>query len=117
MLGAIVKVDPALAVPATATTTLPLVAPDGTVTTIDVGLQPVAMAAVPLNATVLVPWVGPKFAPAMVTAVPTGPVVGDRLVMVGPVPGTVKLVLLLRVPLTVTTTFPVVAPVGTGTLI
>lgn len=117
MLGATVKLDPLFAVPLTVTTTLPLVAPEGTVATIDVGLQPVAVAAMPLNVTVLAPCVALKFDPVIVTDVPTGPEPGDKLVTLGPVPGTVKLAPLLTVPLAVTTTFPVVAPVGTGTLI
>jgi hypothetical protein len=50
----------------------------------------------------------------MVTEEPTGPTVGLRLVIVG-VGITVKAIALLATPLTVTTTFPVVAPVGTGT--
>ena len=45
--------------------------------------QLVGVAAVPLNLTVLVPCVAPKLVPAIVTAVPTGPLVGDRLVSVG----------------------------------
>ncbi|MGB2636895.1 MAG: hypothetical protein WAM58_23410 [Candidatus Acidiferrum sp.] len=117
MLGATVKLIPLLAVPSTETTTLPLVALEGTVATIDVGLQPVAVAAMPLNVTVLVPCVASKFVPVIVTDVPTGPELGDTLVTLGPVPGTVKLTLLLTVPLAVTTTLPVVAPFGTGTLI
>ena len=52
----------------------------------------------------------------MVTEVPTPPEVGDRLVMLGAVE-TVKLTPLLATPLTVTTTLPVVAPVGTGATI
>src|SRR6185503_20926013 len=48
-----------------------------------VALQLVGAARVPLNAIVLVPWVAPKFAPAIVTAVPTGPDAGVRLVMLG----------------------------------
>jgi hypothetical protein len=117
MLGATLKLDPLLALPLTVTTTLPLVAPEGTVATIDVGLQPVAVAAVPSNVTVLVPWIAAKFVPVIVTDVPTGPELGDKAVMLGPVPGTVKLTLLLfSIPL-VTTTLPLVAPAGTGTLI
>ena len=58
-------------------------------------LQLVAVAAVPLNFTVLVPWVAPKFAPLMVTAVPTTPVFGVRLVMLGAGTVTVKLTPLL----------------------
>src|SRR6266849_4028349 len=50
----------------------------------------------------------------MVTAAPTAPVVIDRLVMLG-VATTVKLELLLATPLAFTTTFPVVAPLGTVT--
>ena len=49
----------------------------------------------------------------MVTEVPTGPEVGDRLVMLGTVV-TVKLTALLARPATVTSTLPVVAPLGTG---
>ena len=52
----------------------------------------------------------------MVTEVPTPPEVGDRLVMLGAVE-TVKLTPLLATPPTVTTTLPVVAPVGTGATI
>src|SRR6201981_1069586 len=77
-----------------------------------VALQLVTVAAVPLKVTVLVPCVDPKFVPVIVTAVPTGPEVGDRLVILG-VDDTVKLTPLLATPPTVTTTFPVVAPVGT----
>jgi hypothetical protein len=51
----------------------------------------------------------------MVTAVPAGPEVGDRLVMKAAVP-TVKLCPLLATPPTVTTTLPVVAPLGTLTV-
>jgi hypothetical protein len=117
IFGATEKLNPPLAVPLTVTTKLPLVAPEGTVVTIDVGLQPVAVAATPLNVTVLVLCVASKLVPVIVTDVPTGPELGDRPVMLGPVPGTVKLTLLLTVPLAVTTTLPLVAPVGTGALI
>ena len=65
------------------TTTLPVVAPAGTGTTMLVADQLVGVAAVPLNLTVLVPCVAPKLVPVIVTAVPTGPLVGDRLVSVG----------------------------------
>jgi len=54
--------------------------------------------------------------PVIVTDVPTVPEVGDRVVMLG-VGVTVNETPLLATPLTVTTTFPVVAPVGTGALI
>jgi len=53
---------------------------------------------VPLNLTVLLPWVDPKFAPVIVTAAPTAPVVGERLVILG-AGTTVKLEPLLSTPL------------------
>jgi len=96
------------------TTTLPVVAPVGTGTAILVADQVVGVSAVPLNLTVLVPCVAPKFVPVIVTAVPTGPVVGVRFVNVGAT-GTVYVSALLARPPTVTMTLPVVAPVGTGT--
>ena len=111
-----VNATPLLATPPTVTTTLPEVAPERTGTTMLFALQLVGAAAVPLNATVLVPWLAPKLEPAMVTDVPTGPEVGFKLEMAGPV-GTVKLTPLLAKPPTVTTTVPVVAPEGTGTTI
>src|SRR5213594_3955803 len=110
-----VKLTPLLATPPTVTTTFPVVAPLGTGTTILVALQLVGAAAVPLNVTVLVPCVAPKFAPAIVTDVPINPDVGFKLVMLGAGTVTVKLTALLAAPPTVTTTFPVVAPAGTGT--
>ena len=93
---------------------MPGVAPVGTGTTMLVALQLVVFGAgVPLNVTVLVPCDPPKFDPAMVTEVPTGPEFGVRLVMVG---GwvTVKRTPLLETPPTNTKTFPVVVPAGTG---
>src|SRR5689334_8322853 len=116
MLGATVtvKLTPLLARPPTVTTTLPVVAPDGTGTAMLVADQLVGVAVVPLNLTVLVPCVAPKFVPVIVTDVPTGPLVGDKLVTVGGRP-TVNASPLLTPPSTVTTTLPVVAPVGTGT--
>src|SRR6266403_295729 len=69
---------PLLARPLTVTTTLPVVAPVGTGTTMLVADQLVGVAAVPLNVTVLVPLVAPKFVPVIVTAVATGPLVGER---------------------------------------
>lgn len=53
----------------------------------------------------------------IVTFVPIGPDVGDRLLMLGGIGGTEKLTALLGAPPTVTTTGPVAAPVGTGTTI
>ena len=86
MLGAATTVndEPLLATLLTVTTTLPVVAPVGTVATIEVALQlPIVVAVVPLNFTVLEPWVEPKFVPVIVTDAPTAPVVGDKLVMLG----------------------------------
>ena len=118
MLGAsmTVKLTPVLATPPTVTTTLPVLAPDGTGVWIDVELQLVGVAVTPLNVTVLPPCVAPKFVPDIVTTVPTAPEVGDRLEIVG-LGATVKLTPLLAIPPTITTTFPVVAPAGTGVLI
>jgi hypothetical protein len=112
MFGTTVKLIPLLAWLPTVTTTFPVVAALGTGTTMLVALQLVGLAAVPLNVTVLVPCVAPKVVPAIVTDAPTAPLLGDTLVMLGT---TVKLTPLLAWPLTVTTTFPVVAALGTGT--
>jgi hypothetical protein len=62
---------------------MPVVAASGTETTIEVPFQPVGVADVPLNVTVLEPWVDPKFVPVMVTGTPISPEVGDKLVTVG----------------------------------
>ena len=110
-----VKARLLLARPPTLTSTLPLIAPAGTGVTMLVADQVVGVAVVPLNVTVLVPWVAPKFVPVIVTTVAAGPLVGDRLVSVGAPVVTVKARVLLARPPTVTTTFPVVAPAGTGT--
>ena len=109
-----VKVTPLLGCPATVATTGPVVAPAGTEVRIAAALQLLGIAGVPLNVMVLVPWVAPKVAPLTVTAVPTEPEFGVRLVMLGV---TVKGAPLLVCPLTVMTTVPVVAPEGTGTAI
>ena len=77
-----------------------------------VAFQLVGVAVVPLNFTVLVPWLVPKFAPVIVTDAPSAPDVAERLVIFG-AGTTVKLTPLLALLETVTTTFPVVAPVGT----
>src|SRR3954453_22353902 len=76
-------VNALLATPATVTTTLPLVAPAGTGTTMLFADQVVGVAVVPPKGNVLLPWVAPKLLPLMVTAVATGPADGDRLVSVG----------------------------------
>jgi hypothetical protein len=69
MLGEFDTVNgmPLLATPPTVTTTLPVVAPLGTGTSIRFAFQFVGLPTVPLNVTVLVPWLPPKFAPATVT--------------------------------------------------
>jgi len=107
------KLTPLLATAPTVTTTFPVVAPLGTGAMTLVAVQLVGVAAVPLNFTVLVPWVVPKFIPAIVTEVPTDPDKGDRLVMFGVI---VKFTPLLATPPAVTTTLPLVAPFGTGTM-
>src|SRR5438128_864201 len=112
MPGATVKLTPLLALPPTVTTTVPLVAPLGTGTAILVLLQLVGVAVVPLNLTVLLPCVPPKFDPLMVTELAIAPEVGDKLLIAGK---TVNVAPLLAFPLTVTTTGPEVAPLGIGT--
>src|SRR4029077_7074884 len=104
---------PVLARPPTVMTTLPVVAPDGTGATMLVADQLVGVVDVPLNVTVLVPCVAPNPVPVMVTAVATGPLVGERLVIVGGTV-TVNATPLLARPPAVTTTLPEVAPDGTG---
>jgi hypothetical protein len=116
LTGTTVKATPGLGAPPTVTTTLPVVAPAGTATAIDVALQLAGVATVPLNVTVLVPWVMPKFIPAIVTGAPVAAEDGDRLAMLG-TPNTVNGSAALATPPTVTTTLPVVAPAGTGTVI
>src|SRR5579863_3192346 len=105
-----VKVTPLLATPPAVTTTLPVVAFAGTGVTMDVALQLVGVAAVPLKVTVPVV---PKFVPAIVTDAPTNPEFGFRLPIFG-VGTTVKLTPLLATPPAVTTMLPVVAFAGTG---
>ena len=69
------------------------------------------VAAVPLNLTADA---AVKFVPLIVTPVPTGPLVGAKLAIVGALAVTVKFVELVAVPPgVVTLTGPVVAPVGT----
>ena len=92
--GTTVKLTPLLLAPLAFTTTLPVVAPVGTVATIDVALQLVTVAVVPLKFTV--PWVVLKLVPAIVTGAPIEPEVGDKLLMIGK---TVKLEPLLSMPL------------------
>jgi hypothetical protein len=112
----IVKNGPNAVWPPTVTEIGPELAPAGTCATINVALQLLGVAVVPLNTTVLLPCAEPKFVPVIVTDVPTAPAVGDKFVMMGAVT-TVKLTPLLFTPLAVTTTLPVVAPLGTVAMI
>jgi hypothetical protein len=94
---------------------LPVVAPVGTTTAIELALQLVMeVAAMLLKLTVLDPCEEPKFVPVMVTEEPTLPALALKLVMVGGGSVTVKGWPLLAVPPTVTATLPDVAPVGTA---
>ena len=114
--GGTVKLVALVAVPVGVVTVMgPEVAPVGTLTVICV---PAAFtlglgALVPLKRTAVVPV---KLAPVMTTLVPFTPLVGEKLLMTGT--RTVKLAVLVPVPLGVTTVSgPVVAPVGTFTVI
>jgi len=78
-----VKKAPSLEPSTVATTIFPVVPADGTGTATEVALQLVGVAVVPLNLTVLLPWVDPKLLPVIVTEVPTVPEVGERPVMLG----------------------------------
>src|SRR5258708_18697437 len=64
-----VNAIPLLATPLTVITTFPVVAPEGTATSILVALQPEGLPLVPLNAT-LVPWDVPKLLPLIVIRFP-----------------------------------------------
>jgi hypothetical protein len=116
MFGTTVNATALLLTPPTVTTTVPLppVAPAGTSAVMDVTLQLVGVAAMPLNVTVLLPCKLPKPDPVIVTELPAMPDVGDKLAMLGT---TVKATPLLDPPFTVTTTLPVVAAAGTATAI
>jgi len=106
----LVAVDPPMA-----TVIAPVDAPLGTATTSCVVVAEATLAVTPLNRTTLLEAVALKFAPAIVTVVPTGPVDGEKpLIAGGGV--TVKLPLLVAVLLlTVTEIVPLVAPVGAAT--
>src|SRR5438445_10878281 len=96
MLGGVVtvKLTALLAGAATVTITLPVVAPLGTGATMLVALQLVVVVYVPLKVTELTLSLHDALPILMVTEVPTGPEVGDRLVMLGGVVS-VKLTALL----------------------
>jgi hypothetical protein len=108
-----VKFTALVAVPSGVVTLIfPVVAPFGTVAVIWLSEFTVKAAEVAPNFTELAP-VNPV--PLIVTRVPTGPLVGEKPVMVGGVgPVTVKSWALVAVPEgVVTAIFPVVAPEGT----
>src|SRR6266850_1379408 len=106
-----VKLPALVAVPpGVVTLIVPVVAPVGTVARIEVAELTVKVALAPLKATRVVPL---KLVPLMVTLVPTGPLAGVKLVIVGGLI-TVKLPALVAVPPGVVTLIvPVVALVGT----
>ena len=109
-----VKLTPLLGRPPTVTTTLPVVAPAGTVTLREVSVQSVTVAGTPPKETVLEPCAKPNPAPEIDICAPTDPEVLLRLEITG-AGVTVNGTPLLATPASVTTTFPVVAPVGTDT--
>lgn len=74
----------------TVTTTGPLVAPSGKGKVILLEVQLVGVARKPLNVTVLEPCEEPKLEPLIVTRIPAGPVLGDRVLIFG-APVTVNL--------------------------
>jgi hypothetical protein len=113
MTGNTVNPTELLVRPPTVTETPPETVPGGTGTMMLVALQLLGIPGVPLKLTLLVPCVGPKPVPAIVTSVPMAPDIGLRLVMLG---ATEKPTPLLATPPTVTTTLPLVAPAGTGTV-
>src|SRR5207237_8017547 len=108
--GGTVDLGGLVAVPAGVVTPIgPVVAPVGRVVGIEVDEFTVKLAATPLMVTDVTPV---KFVPVIVTLVPAGPLVGEKLVIVG---GgmTVKLLALVAVPPDVVTLIgPVVAPLG-----
>lgn|SRR5579859_757933 len=81
--GTTVKFTPLLTWPDTLTTTFPDVAPLGKVTVMLDEPQVVTEAVVPLNCTVLVPWVDPKLVPTIAMEAPMAAELGERLVIEG----------------------------------
>src|SRR5207248_2551462 len=113
IVGALTTVnEPALVAvpPGVVTLSGPEVAPAGTVAWIAVAEVTVKLALVPLNATALAPV---KLVPLMVTLVPTGPLAGEKLVIVGPLTTVNELELVAVPPGVVTLSGPLVAPAGT----
>src|SRR6185503_10485226 len=112
--GITVKLAALVAVPpGVVTLSGPVVAPAGTVAWIAVAEVTEKLDALtPLNATAVAPV---KFVPLIVTLVPTGPLAGAKLVIVGALDDTVKLAALVAVPPgVVTLSGPVVAAAGTA---
>src|SRR6185503_11157547 len=108
-----VKFEPLVAVPdPVVTVILPVVAPLGTLAVIRPSFATLKLADVPLNRTLVAPV---KWLPLMVTDVPTAPLEGEKLLIVGADPlVTVKFEPLVAVPdPVVTVILPVVAPAGT----
>ncbi len=79
--GVTVNATPLLGPPVVVTTTLPVVAPAGTVAVILPTLQAVTVAVAPLKVTLPVPCEAPKPDPAITTDAPTVPVLGVRLLI------------------------------------
>lgn len=103
--------------PETVTLIGPVEALEGTVATSFVVVADETVPAAPLNFTESLDLVALKFVPLMVTDIPTAPLVGEKLEMVGG-NTTVKLLLLVTVLLpTLTVIFPVVAAFGTAVTI
>jgi hypothetical protein len=107
-----VKFEPLVAVPDGVVTEIrPVVAPGGTVAMTRSSLTKLNAADTPFKRTAFTPV--NRF-PLTVTAVPTFPLVGEKLLIVGPLPLTVKFEELVAVPAPVVTVIlPVVAPEGT----
>jgi len=96
--------------PGVVTRSSPVVAPAGTVAWIAVAELTVNVALTPLNATAEAPV---KFVPLIVTLVPTGPLAGVKLAIVGGLTTLNAPVLVVVPPGVVTLSGPVVAPAGT----
>jgi hypothetical protein len=78
-----VKVELVAPTPPTVTSNVPEEAPVGTMAVMLEADQLVTTALVELRETVLLACVAPKFDPAIVTGMPTGPEVGEIAVIVG----------------------------------
>ena len=110
--GITVKVVALVAVPpGVLTVILPVAAPTGTIALIQDADSTVNLPAIPPNFTTVAP---DRFVPLITIAVPTGPIAGEKEVIVGAGTITAKFSLLTAVPATVVTEIvPLVAPAGT----